>query len=419
MSRALVTLARLATRRTPLHRHPYPRFLCAKPPAPLSSLQSTDTRDLLLSPPALVVTREYEWGNIILGFEQANKYTLRAAPSGQVVGYLAEEDSIGRSLTRNVMRTRRPFKATVFDKDRNIVFVLRRPMFLVSTTVFVETPDGERFGELHMRWHLWRRRYSLYVEKTQFAEVDAPFLSVDFDMRDEDGKKMASVNKDFTGFAREIFTDARQYVLRMDPSIGLESDGDLIRHNTTVDLQQELYSEFKVGHKERAVILAAAIAIDFDYFSVHSRSGIGPGYMMMGGGGGGGGAGGPAGAGVPAGAGGAGGAGTAVGADILSDAAAGTAGTEGMGPEGDGWANEGWEGSGGDQGWSESGTEQGGDESPWATFEEADHGFQQDPGMDEDTWGGAGDIDLGGGDEETSRGVIGMIMELFSIFNDD
>lgn len=136
-------------------------------------------------------------------------------------------------------------------------------MFLISSSVFVETPDGDLIGEIHMDWHLWRRRYSLYVDKTQFASVDSGFLAIDFDMRDENGHKIASVNKDFTGFARELFTDARQYVLRMDPAIGLQHDGDLVRDAATVDLAHEQYSQNEVGLRERAVILATAIAIDF------------------------------------------------------------------------------------------------------------------------------------------------------------
>ena len=53
-------------------------------------LQKSTGRDLVLSPPALIVTREYEWANILVGFEQANKYTIRSAPGGEVVGFLAE-----------------------------------------------------------------------------------------------------------------------------------------------------------------------------------------------------------------------------------------------------------------------------------------------------------------------------------------
>lgn len=148
---------------------------------------------------------------------------------------------------------------------------MRRPMFVVSTSIFVEAPDGEVLGEVHMNWHLWRRRYDLYVDKKQFAVIDSGFLALDFDMRDVNGKKLASVNRDFTGFAREIFTDAGQYVIRMDPAFGLGADGDLIRHSATVDIAQEDYSESEIGIRERAVILATAISIDFGMLSYYSN----------------------------------------------------------------------------------------------------------------------------------------------------
>lgn len=145
-------------------------------------------------------------------------------------------------------------------------------MFLVSSSVHVETPEGERIGEVNMNWHMWKRRYSLYVQKEQFAEVNSGFLAVDFDMRDMDGKKVASVNKDFTGFARELFTDARQYVLRMDPSYGLSHDANLVNDANTINLGQEEYSDTKMGQRERAVILAAALAIDFGMFLSFKKS---------------------------------------------------------------------------------------------------------------------------------------------------
>lgn len=173
---------------------------------------------------------------------------------------------MGSVVTRNILRTRRPFKATVFDKEGEILFTMRRPLFLVSSSVFVETPDGESLGEVHMNWHVWRRRYDLYVGKEQFATVDSGFLAVDFDMRDIDGRKLASVNKDFTGFARELFTDARQYVLRLDPSFGFESDGVLVNDSATLNHPEEEHSDVKLGLRERAVILAAAISIDFGMF---------------------------------------------------------------------------------------------------------------------------------------------------------
>jgi len=67
--------------------------------------------------PALVITRNVEWGTVIFGFEQANKYTIYDQ-EGNVVALLAEElGSFGKEVGRQLLRTRRPFTATVFSPD--------------------------------------------------------------------------------------------------------------------------------------------------------------------------------------------------------------------------------------------------------------------------------------------------------------
>lgn len=116
-----------------------------------------------------------------------------------------------------------------------------------------QTPEGNRdFGEFN-----------------QFAYVDEPFLSWDFSLRSADNRLIGSVNRDFVGFAREIFTDTGVYALRMDsaalkpaeaPGQGTSITG------MTLD--------------QRAVMLATAVSVDFDYFSRHSGAG-GMGFFPM------------------------------------------------------------------------------------------------------------------------------------------
>ena len=56
-------------------------------------------------------------GTVLLGFEQANRYEVHDQ-SGNVVALLAEEEgSLGRAIGRQLLRTRRPFTATVFTPD--------------------------------------------------------------------------------------------------------------------------------------------------------------------------------------------------------------------------------------------------------------------------------------------------------------
>jgi hypothetical protein len=115
--------------------------------------------------------------------------------------------------------------------------------------------------------------------KKQFAEIDTGFLGWDFQVRGEDGRALAAVNRNFAGFAREIFTDTGSYALYMDALHGPEAE-----------------QGHALSRDERAVLLSCAICIDMDYFSRHSRSGglLGDGmgmgmggmFPMWGGGGG-------------------------------------------------------------------------------------------------------------------------------------
>lgn len=104
----------------------------------------------------------------------------------------------------------------------------------------------------------------------QFAYVDEPFLSWDFSLKSSDNQLIGSVNRNFSGFAREIFTDTGVYALRMDAA-GQEA-------NTP----EQQPSALGMTLDQRAVMLATAVSIDFDYFSRHSGSvgGFGGGFPM-------------------------------------------------------------------------------------------------------------------------------------------
>lgn len=91
------------------------------------------------------------------------------------------------------------------------------------------TPEGEpvldTFAEAQQRWHLWRRRYDLFLREAshrilstvdqpqpepepdmfqQFARIDDGFLSWHFNLRDARGHPIATVNRAFRGFGREV-----------------------------------------------------------------------------------------------------------------------------------------------------------------------------------------------------------------------
>jgi hypothetical protein len=131
-------------------------------------------------------------------------------------------------------------------------------------------------------------------------------LSWDFTMADLYGNLIGSINRNFRGFGREIFTDTGQYVLRMDSAspetTNITNSGAVRRFPERVmelvPIPQETKPRTKTlepkryGQKnmellnqkpqmelvertsargltldQRAVMLATAVSIDFDYFS--------------------------------------------------------------------------------------------------------------------------------------------------------
>ncbi|RMY52916.1 hypothetical protein D0863_14115 [Hortaea werneckii] len=378
----------------------------------------------ILGNSSLVIQRQMEMMNVMLGFEQANRYIIMNG-QGQTVGYIAEQDhGIGRAFARQMFRTHRSFTTHIFDAYEREVLRIHRPFAYINSRIRIYDPVPEGgyppiekstalqgtspdavanpapaaqvsplqldemriIGEAQQQWAPFRRKYNLFTYRplappeeqdtlriesgerptsdtkalteskapdqaieagmAQFAHVNEPILSWDFNLRAEDQSLIGSVNRNFAGFAREIFTDTGVYALRMDsaqePSEAAHKSKvnhalqdyqlqlKLLREQNEKRLrmareeqdafarpagapangqgpspgssdvapglsaQSEVDGKHLTSHDtramsldQRATMLATAVSIDFDYFSRHSGVGSGgfmPIFWPMGGG---------------------------------------------------------------------------------------------------------------------------------------
>lgn len=160
-------------------------------------------------------------------------------------------------------------------------------------------------GEAQQEWAPLRRKYNLFLHSPspeydlstsslqspspasqrregnfdQFAYVDERFLSWDFSLISSSQQLIGSVNRNFAGLGREIFTDTGVYALRMD-AVGLAEEPNHLISKTGQQIQTA-YTGADAGMSldQRAVVLATAVSVDFDYFS-RNRSGV-MGFMPM------------------------------------------------------------------------------------------------------------------------------------------
>ncbi|KAK1224462.1 hypothetical protein PQX77_012636 [Marasmius sp. AFHP31] len=100
---------------------------------------------------------------------------------------------------------------------------------------------------------------------SQFAKVDGGFLAWSFSLRDARDEEIAFISREFRGFGREIFTDTGQYFVTFGPRPELS---DFNQEGTVAPRRQTVLRDLTLD--ERALVLALAVNIDFDYFSRHS-----------------------------------------------------------------------------------------------------------------------------------------------------
>ena len=384
------------------------------PEDPNSVLKENHPAVSILANSSIVVQRQLEMMNVLVGFEQANRYVIMD-PQGNHIGYLAEQEhGIGNTIYRQMARTHRSFTTHVFNRDQREVLRFHRPFSWISSRIRIydsvnlnpelefssstalqgtsaaSVIDGSNaqisplrlsemriIGEAQQQWAPLRRKYNLFLYRSpnasdtiagsiplssttaitsappsqqsgtfaQFAFVDEPFLSWDFSLRSSTAALLGSVNRNFAGLGREIFTDTGVYALRMDAAALAAEPRHLIsqsaRHAVPADAPGMTLDQ-------RAVMLATAVSIDFDYFSRHSH-GHGVGFFPFplwwggeaGAAGAGGAAAGEAGAVGAAGAAEAAGAAGAAGVGVAAEAGAGAVGTAARGVGGVMGAGEG------------------------------------------------------------------------------
>ncbi|KAJ8771342.1 hypothetical protein K2173_026519 [Erythroxylum novogranatense] len=188
----------------------------------------------LLARSNLLITRNIEWANLVLGFEQENRYAVVDVCYPRLpVGFISEKSNV---LSRQLLRLRRPFVAYITDALGNELFRVRRPFWWITSSIYAEI-NSKEIGVVHRRWHLWKRIYDLYLGNKQFAVVENPgFWNWTFTLKDINGNVLAQIDRDWRGFGFEI---------------------------------EELEVVRPLTLSERAVTVALAISLDNDYFSRH------------------------------------------------------------------------------------------------------------------------------------------------------
>lgn len=184
----------------------------------------------------LLVQQKVELIEAITGFETNNKFNVKNA-IGQKVYWAAEHNDC---CTRNCCGPLRRFKMRVFDAYQNEVMHLRRPAACDSCffpcclqSIEVSAPPGQYIGSVEQKWSMCYPHFVIKnVHGDTVLRIKGPFCTysicgndVEFKILSLDGTEIGKISKQWSGLARELFTDADFFGISfpMDLSIDIKA----------------------------------------------------------------------------------------------------------------------------------------------------------------------------------------------------
>lgn len=171
--------------------------------------------DTLADIDGLVVRQKKEWTEILTGFETRNRYECLDL-QGQLLFQAAE---VGTSfLSRMFLKALRPFQIQIVTSDGNTLLRLQRPFRFYFHEIRVYSPDDRLLGTVKREFSLLRRLYSVsHPSGEDRLELFGPILHPwTFEIRRR-GQTCGKITKKWSGFGKELFTDADNFGIEFPP----------------------------------------------------------------------------------------------------------------------------------------------------------------------------------------------------------
>ncbi|OWA53027.1 Phospholipid scramblase 2 [Hypsibius exemplaris] len=231
----------------PMHRR-------AQPGAPVVAWMPIPTTSLPNCPPGLeyltlidqlLVSQKVELFEVMTGFETNNKYAVLNALGQQI--YYAKEDN--DFCTRQCFGKMRPFDMSILDNFQREVIHINRPFacmhccYPCCLQTMEVTASGAPIGYIEQEWSLCTPLFRILNAKRETVlKIEGPIITcscfgnVDFQVLSADGQtQVGKISKQWSGLARELFTDADNFGIQFPIDLSVEVKATLLAANFLID----------------------------------------------------------------------------------------------------------------------------------------------------------------------------------------
>ena len=172
----------------------------------------------------VLVKQKVELLEAFTGCETKNRYKI-LDPQGRQIFYAKEDTDC---CTRQCCSNSHPFDMKLTDGNQQEVIHFERPLACSSCcfpcclqAISVQSPPGSVVGSVEQNWSIWIPKYNIKDETGQTVYyIEGPWCTrscccgnVDFKIYegDDDSKEVGRISKQWSGLAKEYFTDADNF----------------------------------------------------------------------------------------------------------------------------------------------------------------------------------------------------------------
>jgi uncharacterized protein YxjI len=177
----------------------------------------------------------------LFGFETRNKYEIASETGGALAFAAEQQKGIAGFLFRQFLGHWRTFEIKFFSPDRQAFLTARHPFRWFFQRLEIFDGGGRLLGAIQRRFSILTKRFDVEDANGRvIMEVASPFWRIWTFPFVAGGREVARVSKKWAGLLSEAFLD---------------------KDNFAVELLDDT-----LGETERALVLAAAVFIDLQYF---------------------------------------------------------------------------------------------------------------------------------------------------------
>lgn len=165
----------------------------------------------------LFVKQQRKWFEILFSAELKNAYQVLDAAGAPAFDFKETGTGAKELLYRLILGPTRPFTMSLVAADGEVVLRLTRPWRFMFHELTIEDGDGHKIGRIVREWS-WVRR--IYAIEDADGRIIARFFGAffrpwTFEVHSPEGAVLGAVKKKWSGFGRELFSDADNFSVEM------------------------------------------------------------------------------------------------------------------------------------------------------------------------------------------------------------